>query len=277
MKSQDDSERNLFASVATFDAPSSRRALEYLQIGFIDLLEPFLVKKNFAFHVKWLEKSSTDMRVVEAYPLAWAKVPLDKDLQYIAIGVWDDGLRNTGYNPSIAGLTIGFNIGEAHVSSLEFSVKLSAIGRNVPTKLQESLVNWCKSSFIELNSSVGYITVDWVSANVYGSESPYERVIGLSYPWAARGFRQKARGYYWGNLLSSNHMLLLGKDTVANQAPVAKIEALEGEGYYFQLSGDINLIDPARLRKLKVFFAEILPNGFKQDETYYAGLPKFNL
>jgi hypothetical protein len=144
-------------------------------------------------------------------------------------------------------------------------------------KLQADIVTWAINAFEELQGTVGYITVDFVGSNVYGSESPYERTIGLSYPWAAKEFTAKSRGYYWGNLLSQTHVDILGGLEKVKEAPVEIIQTLRNGGVYLQLNHDINHINLDQLRQLKTFLSPLLPTGDPLEKQSYDALPNFIL
>ena len=143
---------------------------------------------------------------------------------------------------------------------LVVSVTRPLYGKYFTSDVQHEWVKLAKHASIALHAVTGYITLDHAGVN-----SPYEDSIGLAYTRAAREFRKKLRGYYWGNFLSQEHILELGGvDRIKQDAPCHKVEELssgEGNIIYLQLTPDIEDFSDAALRALKNYLKPLLPKG----------------
>ena len=268
--------RNLFASVATYATPPTAQAIEHLRDIFEMLIRPYTQDTDGQYFVQWLRMGSSRPQRASEEAVKWNKV-LDGPLNWLVINAWRESNLETTQSPSVAAVTLHVAEDPKRASVFEVSMSKSLFGSTIDRGVQQTIVDWASTTFQAFEGIAGYITCDYVSANVYGSMSPYEQSVGLSYPWASLEFRTKARGYYWGNLLHASHVELLGGPGRLQEAPVAHVEPLGQNGYYLQLTGDINDIDRARLARLKTFLAPLLPEGYPQSEQYYAGMPDFLL
>lgn len=270
-------ERDLFASVATYTAPTTVVSLRFLRSAFERLIQPYIDSAKVEFTLDWCRPNSQSFHPSPVTPENWKRVPTDVPLEWICLSGWKEEYHGTEISPSIVGISIGFSQHKSKVSTLEFSANKEIFGNTIPRAVQEQIVAWTMSAFVELAGIVGYITTDFVAADVYGSLSPYERAVGLSYPWASREFRTKTRGYYWGNFLHKEHLdTLSGTDNLQN-APVSLIKDIGNSGYYLQLTDDINYIDRDKLSQLKDFFSPLLPKGAPLPPRSVEALPDFIL
>lgn len=156
--------------------------------------------------------------------------------------------------------------GDEKLSILEFGVELDATyGNRVPVEAQNTFVNVAKSAFRDLNCIVGYITLDQVGPAPGGGWSPYDRFVCMDTtmtrrnPWTGEElWRKWARGYYWGNFLSENHIHLLGGESELQKVPLEVVERI-GKGWYLQLTPDINDINKDKLHALRDLLRPLLP------------------
>lgn len=277
-------EKCLYMSIATYNTISSTVALNFLQ-NSLKILQPYLRDPDLRCWVIWTPVGSKSRaRYLKQFlrGLKVEEIAKDFPLAGLALIVWKEGLRSIGRDPHIGGIEILFSealvpeLGITIASQLEFAANVETLLKGqVPWVVQEQVVELALSTFTAVDGVVGYITVDYVGTGGF-TDSPYERAVGLAYVWAAREFRSKVRGYYWGNLLSSGHVELLGGEAILQKAPVYLVKKLEN-GYYLQLTEDINNIDRDKLAQLKEFLKPLLPEGYPQSPEYYENLPNFLL
>lgn len=269
--------RNLYMSVATYEAIPTPVAIGYMKRA-LAILEPYLANPEVRFWVRWTPVGSrTKARSLRH--LNWEEIANDFPVEGIEFLLWKDKLRGTEKNPHVGGVSIKFYPEDPEMAAhLQFSVNpLEVLGaKEISRAVQDQVVDLAVETFVAVKGIVGYITVDYLVPSGYGTMSPYERFIGLEYLWAAREFRRKARGYYWGNLLSNGHVELLGGEAALEKAPVYLVKKLEN-GYYLQLTEDINNIDREKLAQLKEFLKPLLPEGYPQSPEYYENLPNYVL
>jgi len=265
----------LYMSVSTYASISQSAALDFLQKTF-DFLQPYTTDPELRFYPIWHPVGSRS-RSRSLRRLKWEEVAQDFPLEGFDLVIWKEKLRSSlGRNPHVGGVCISFSQEPEKASLLEFALNVKEmLNGRVSEAVQAWVVELALSTFRAVEGVVGYITVDYVITSGY-TMSPYERAVGLSYPWAARGLRSKVRGYYWGNLLSRGHVELLGGEEVLSAAPVYLVKKLEN-GYYLQLTEDINNIDRGKLAQLKEFLKPLLPEGYPQSPEYYQNLPDFVL
>ena len=273
-------EKCLYMSIATYNTISSPVALNFLQSS-LKILQPYLGDPDLRCWGIWTPVGSKS-RARSLRSLKVEEIAKDFPLAGLALIVWKEKLRSIGRDPHIGGIEILFSealapeLGITIASQLEFAANVETLLKGqVPRAVQEQVVELALSTFTAVDGVVGYITVDYVGTGGF-TDSPYERAVGLAYVWAAREFRSKVRGYYWGNLLSNSHVELLGGEAVLAQAPVYLVKKLEN-GYYLQLTEDINNIDREKLAQLKEFLKPLLPEGYPQSPEYYENLPNFLL
>lgn len=269
--------RNIFASIATYNEISLNTATWFISTTFKHIFQPHIEKDGVEFTLRCKKATSQNISSLPLDNVDWSLLGDESPLLWIMLSGWRERNRNFGKNPAIAGATLHFSQASDHISTIETSVNMEVIGGIVGRSIQANLVELMLSLFNKTNGTVGYITVDYVSANVYGSVSPYERAMGLSYPSASRNFRSKVRGYYWGNLLHKNHLDLLGGRSALSSAPVYLVRAIGDNQYYLQLSDNINNIEREELAQLKDFLSPVLPEGYPQPDEYYQSLPDFLL
>lgn len=272
----DEEERNLYMSVATYETIPPPMALGFLKKAFT-ILEPCFTNPDLRFFPAWAPVGSKP-KCRSLRRLKWEEVANDFPLEGFDLIIWKEKLRGTLRNPRVGGVAIDWSEKEEIATQLEFVMNLKEMlgGEEISSSIQGQVVELALQTFVEVKGIVGYITVDYLMVSAYGTMSPYERAVGLSYPWAAREFRSKVRGYYWGNLVSKEHIDLLGGEEILSKAPVYLVKKLEN-GYYLQLTEDINDIDRERLAQLKGFLGPLLPEGYPQSPEYYENLPDFLL
>ena len=265
--------RDLFASVATYSPPSVATAIELLGSAFNRLIAPAVDPQTSQIAVAWCRANSQRQQRAPLSASVWDKVRQAGPLAWLLISGWREANIETANSPSVAAVTMHWASDARRASVIEYSLQTSLLGGTISLAIQTEIVAWTETAWQQLAGTVGLITVDFVSANVMGSMSPYERSGGLSYPWAALDFREKVRGYYWGNLLSQQHVALLGGPGRLANAPVAEHRALAHDGYYLQLSDDLNRIDRGDLQQLKALVEPLLPEGYQQAASCYQSLP----
>lgn len=258
-------ERNLYMSVATYETIPTSVTIDYMKKA-LAILKPHLTNPEVRFWVRWTPVGGrTKARTLRH--LSWEEIANDFPVEGIEFLLWKEKLRGTHKNPYVGGGSVEDPETAAH---LQFSVNpLEVLGtKEISRTVQDQVVDLAIATFVAVKGIVGYITVDYLRPNAFRTASPYEEFAGLAYVCAAREFRSKVRGYYWGNLLSKGHINLLGGEEVLTKAPVYLVKDLEN-GYYLQLTEDINHIDREKLAQLKEFLKPLLPEGYPQSPEYY--------
>lgn len=268
-----DVHRDLFASVATYAAPPVATAIDLLDSVFQQIVQPALEPHTTQVAIMWCRSGSQRQQRGPVSAATWNKVRAAGPLAWLMISGWREQNIETAESPSVAAATMHWASDTRRASVIECSVNTGLLGGSLNAATQQQIVAWSQRAWQQISGIVGLITVDFVSASVAGSMSPYERSVGLSYPWAALDFREKLRGYYWGNLLHRQHVELLGGVAQLERAPVALVEPLGADGYYLQLTDNINQLARPSLQQLKAFFTPLLPEGFPQTPAYYQALP----
>lgn len=267
--------RHLFGSVATYKPLVLPAVQRFMRRALEDLLTPHLGAGD-SLGQQWFRVGQSYARPPELREVDLEAIPEAVPLEWVVVSGWREGIGPAGRGGPILAVSAHFSQRAEQASTLEFSGSMLLFERGIDTATQAKAVALLQETFVQIEGVTGYLTADYVSA-APGSMSPYERSVGLAYPWAARDFRHYLRGYYWGNLLHDSHVALLGGPDVLAEAPVVKVERVGERGYYLQLSADINEIDRERLRTLKAFLAPLLPEGYEQSPEYYAALPDFQL
>jgi len=274
-------ERNLYMSVATYEPilepVLADKAIAFLKKAFA-ILEPYFTNPDLRYLAVWSPVGSPRAKARSLRHLKWEEVINDFPLEGFDLLIWKEKLRGTDRSPNVGGVAISGVDTPEIAAHLEFTVNPQEVlgKREIDPFIQRQVVELALETFAEVKGVVGYITVDYLAPSPYGTMSPYEWYVGLSYPWAARDFRRKVRGYYWGNLLSKGHIEMLGGEEILSKAPVYLVKRLEN-GYYLQLTEDINHIDRSKLAQLKEFLKPLLPEGYPQSPEYYENLPNFLL
>jgi hypothetical protein len=163
------------------------------------------------------------------------------------VGVWLDLQRGTAFFDE-----------EGLPNTLHANISPALI-RDFAGSGQDTLVSFAKRAAKSLHAITGYLTVDFASR-----ESPYERaLLERHFHDAVREAREKVRGYYWGNFLSSGHVEALGGLERLEQEGLGSIEVLvpPDELVYLQLSDRITDTPPEQLRALKTLFGPVLAEG----------------
>lgn len=129
----------------------------------------------------------------------------------------------------------------------------------ITTELQQTLVNWVAKVFTETKGCTGFIMYDncpWHSS----TNSPYEILRRTSPSLNMPYYDKRTRGYYWGNFLTQAHLDQIGGLESLRQLPIYRIDQL-GNGYYVQLTENIEYIPRSLLVDVAQLFAPILPQA----------------
>lgn len=269
--------RRVFASVATYTPLDLQTTIQTLTDAYQTLIQPYTDDPDIESRVAWCRAGTSRQQITTVSNVNWANVNDSVPLAWLMIKAWKERNLQTPQSPEIAAVCAHFASKPERASVIEFSIMQPQLGATIPRTTQVRLVEWATATFVAIRGIVGYITVDYVSADMYGSMSPYETTVGLSYPWASRTFRDYARGYYWGNLLNQSHIERIGGATRLAELPLAAVRQLDDERFFVQLTDDINNIDRAKLAELKQIVQPLLPEGYPQTPQYYQNLPDFVL
>jgi hypothetical protein len=145
-------------------------------------------------------------------------------------------------------------------SQLFIAASREFYGSRLQLEVQNRWVRIAQEAATSFHAAYGYISLDYASP----TETPYERSKGRFYNVAGlRECRERLRGSYWGNLLSSQHISRLGGFArVQHDAPCVLVEDLSAgrdELAYLQLTEDIEDIRETSIRDLEEYFGPLLP------------------
>jgi hypothetical protein len=167
--------------------------------------------------------------------------------------------------------TPSIRLGQARLQFLalapEFRVDAATVAITVSRGLypgsidEETQAAWvlaAKKAAGALRATTGYITIDYIAG-----ASPYEHMLGRDWLDGVAESRRFLRGFYWGNMLSAEHIAALGGvERVLAEAPCAFAEDLstpEDEAVYLQLTPTINVVPDEALLALERYLRPVLP------------------
>lgn len=261
---------SLHYSIAAYDPWNAGDVIDLAEAAYRELLAPHISRAGFETALGWYQMIGARPRSGRSKTMNWKLPRKPSILNGLAVEMnspeaeapifWD---RTARISATIS------TVYEGSFPSFEMSLKPHVLyGNGVPASIQHIVVNHAKAAFVRLPGIVGNITFDWVYASDGGGWPPYERWLRVTHPLAAvdfqtkeRLFYRRTRGYYWGNFLNFNHVDILGGEQALSRAPVALVERLEN-GWYLQLTDDINDIDRGRLHELRDFLAPVLPVAY---------------
>lgn len=261
---------NFHFSIAAYDVWQQDDVLDLAEDAYRELIAAHIARPGFLAHLFWSGMAGGKHRNGVSKTLNWRLPRKLTDLEIVVAELmtpnpgapihWDRGTR-------LCATLSPFD--QCDIQFYEVSLKPQVLyGGAVPADVQRAMVSHAKAAYVRLGGVVGYITLDWVAAVDGGGWAPYERWLRISVPLAAVDFQTKeklfyrrTRGYYWGNFLNANHVDILGGEQALSRAPVALVERLEN-GWYLQLTDDINDIDRGRLHELRDFLVPVLPVAY---------------
>jgi len=248
--------KQLYFAVNTYESIPAHAALRFVRTVLDELLLPY-VPGDTVFHAGYCPVRSARFKHFKPNTINWDRIQTAFPLSEIMVRFRSE---RDGWSTDVGGVTASLSDDPTRASSLEFgAVPEECYGSVlVPPDIQSRVVELALSTFEAVGGVTGYITVDQVGTSGTATDSPYERWIGYSYVWASREYRQRTRGYYWGNFLSQEHVERLGGREAVRQAPVSVIREV-GSGYYLQLTDNVNNIDRDKLQRLKAFLKPVLP------------------
>ena len=251
--------RFVYFAVNTYDPVISPDALRMAENAYDELLSPF-ISAEMDVWAEYYRSGSHRPKRFKPVALQWQRVQAAFPLRALALGLRIEGNAHRLPDREIGGLGIHFSEDPTRASALEFGAVPDKLygGPFIPPSIQSRVVDLAIGTFESVNGVTGYITHDYIGADSFGNDSPYEQWLGHTYRWSSLEFRARTRGYYWGNFLTQRHVDLLGGAKVLENAPVALVKRIR-DGWYLQLTDDINHIDRVRLSALKEFLAPVLP------------------
>jgi hypothetical protein len=270
---------NLFLSISAYDRWKQDDIFDLVESAFHQFVEPHSSRPGFVTRLIWSAlRKEGGLRPSISGVGHLAKLRKRSNVAQLFVSIESENertafIRNMPASVEAIVITPNENSPQFHYS---VSLQPHTLSEDVvPVDIQHGLVEHAKRAFARLLGVVGYITVDVVSGCF--SWSPYERWLGApdgpayDFHTKERLFYRRTRGYYWGNFLNSSHVDILGGEQALSKSPVALIERLEN-GWYLQLTDDINDIDLGRLHELRDFLAPVLPVAHPR---YAKRLPDF--
>ena len=162
-------------------------------------------------------------------------------------------------------------------STVQVSVEHSLYGGRPAAEWQHRWVDLACEAFVRFIGANGYLTIGFVSAGVLCLSSPYEVMEHFELHVYLR-FRTRLRGYYWGNLLSREHIARLGgMEAITREAPCYLVRDLsegKGERAYLQLTANLDQVSEQERRALREYLRDLLPvvEEPPQGQEYYEWL-----
>jgi len=265
-------DRNIYFDIATYDKLSEKN------IELIDLFNVLLKEIVFQYErplVIQTEKKNGRKKIYRFTKINWDKICdmiLKDEMQYIYLFPDPDTYDEFKYdNPATAlSITCDYNFemenygsSELVANSIAFSISERLIGKLIPEEIQNRIVNLFKELFTAVNGTTGYLSYEYYYARWSPQASLLEGLLDLDYDFHSHNFKELARGYYWGNIISEGHIEKLGGlDFIKKQAPCYKVEEIKfnnKKNLYLQLTPDINNYSDDALKELKKFSKPILP------------------
>jgi hypothetical protein len=140
----------------------------------------------------------------------------------------------------------------------------------IEPSVQHAWVDLIRGGARAFSAATGYLTVDHVD-----DSSPYEQSIGRDWLDGLEESRTLLRGYYWGNILSGQHVNAVGGiERVRDEAPCAFVDDFGAEPWqlvYLQLTHDLDDIPDEALRRLRDYLGPLLPTAAR--DFRYVGVP----
>ncbi|MCG8540258.1 MAG: hypothetical protein MJA82_10010, partial [Clostridia bacterium] len=155
------------------------------------------------------------------------------------------------------------NLKNPIANNISFAINEKIFSGTFPLNVQEKVVKFLKNIFVKFNGIYGFITFERKWPGFTPIPTPLEQILNINYIFNSYKFKNKARGYFWANILSEEHILKLGGfDNVKKTAPCYIIENIEldnKKALYLQLTPDINDYSDEKLLELKKFLSPVLP------------------
>jgi hypothetical protein len=161
----------------------------------------------------------------------------------------------------------------------DFNLSLSEqlFNNHIPLHIQQSFIELFKEAIVAINGVSGFITCESFSAGSPASTA-YENYYAIN-SQRPPGVNQRARGYFWNNYLSKDHIEQLGGvEQVLSNAPCSVIELLSTpiqQGILLQLTDDINSYSDEQLFELRKYLLNLLELANKY-EIYGGEKRNFN-
>ena len=147
--------------------------------------------------------------------------------------------------------------------SFSYDPKCGTSDGLVDFEWQERTVSLLKDLALGLDATYAHLTLEPNAASGL-DDTPYEEWIRTPIDHY-RELRRYARGYFWGNILSGEHIEQLGGvERIKTEAPCVMVKSIgtpERPLLYLQLTEDINDFSDEKLKELREFLKPILPTG----------------
>ena len=202
---------------------------------------------------------------------AWTQARRDlargklKELRHEVLFLGEDGYPDAQRGLAFANVTLTEDEDTACV--LAVLVSRAIYGTEIGRDEQAAWAAALCATAARFHAATGYLTIDYV-----GRESPHEQSIGAYWLDGLRECRSTLRGYHWGNVLSRDHIEMLGGiEQIKREAPCESVAELEEGLCYLQLSGDVDHFSDEALVNLETYLRPLLQQP--DDDFEYVGLP----
>jgi hypothetical protein len=260
----------LFWELDTFESIESRpgRFAEVLQSWWDRLLAPTMERLGSNAHANlgvFFRDGSrpTDLRLDnDSFEQALAAVRRGSATVSMSVERTDDRgfiLHSDKYEGMHVRMDDETESADAAVTRMTYSVSSTLARRFEDVFSQDRIVDSFIRAGQALRAVTGYLTVDYVS----DPESPYEKWSGRSFRQGLASCDEILRGYYWGNLLSEQHLKRIGGLEALNgergSIRVTDLTSDDHQLVYVQLNQPLYDFDDAGLVGLAKVLAPALP------------------
>ena len=261
-------ERNLFMSAASYEPLAGKSELLWYLLDSIVTSVGALTNKKYKAQ---LQIETSEGKIMTTLALRkkvkkFKELILNSDLQMLSFTAIDTTkppemvsyleLANIYIETDLDGETSFFQLGVR-----EWYATAAGVDR-----FQNLLVNCLFEVCRNIDVVAGFITHDlhWPGLVV----TAHERHIGFPGLVHTADYKDHFRGYFWGNLLSENHIRALGGiENIVRNAPCYQVKEVDGSrNVYLQLTESILDFSDEKLSQLKDYFKPILRTKQKQTD-----------
>ena len=259
--------KNLIMSAASYESLEGKGELLWYLLDQIVTSVGALTKENFKAHlqIETVEGKLMTTLALRKKANKFKEQILNNNLQMLSFTTFDPTrLVMMGSIQELANIYIYTDLnGETsflHLSVREWYATAIGIGH-----FQNLLVNCLFEICKEIDVVAGFITHDLLTPGLV--ETPHERYIDFPGLVHTADYKDHFRGYFWGNLLSENHIRALGGiENIVRNAPCYQVKEVGSRNVYLQLTESILDFSDEKLSQLKDYFKPILRTKQKQTD-----------
>lgn len=146
-------------------------------------------------------------------------------------------------------------------SKLGYTIEIPRTETGIDGQLQNQFTRLARVTFVAIGGVYGFVNLTRV-ATADGVRTEYERTRGIDITTTSSMFRDRIRGAFWENYISSGHIERLGGvAAVVGQAPCRYVEKLysDGSALALRLTESVNAFSPEQVKRLEEYFTPLSP------------------